>query len=60
MVGWRTDVRSSANKEKFTSLPFDGQRPISSAMSDNQLRNLLAELQMHWNTQPLMIRVTDS
>lgn len=60
MVGWRTDVRSSANKEKFTSLPFDGRRPISSEMSDSQLRNLLAELQLHWNTQPLMIRVTDS
>jgi hypothetical protein len=60
IVGWRTDVRSSANKEKFTSLPFEGERPVSSAMSDNQLRNLLSELLSHWNTQPLMIRITDS
>ena len=60
MVGWRTDVRSSASKEKFTNLPFEGQRPVSNALSDNQLRNLLAELLAYWNTQPLMIRVTDS
>ncbi|HET7037543.1 MAG TPA: hypothetical protein VFI42_17795 [Thermomicrobiaceae bacterium] len=60
IVGWRGDVRSSAQKEKFSSLPFDGVRPVSSALSDNQLRNLLAELLSHWNTQPLIIRVTDS
>jgi hypothetical protein len=60
MVGWRTDVRSSANKEKFTSLPFEGERPVSSAMSDGQLRNLISELLSYWNTQPLMIHITDS
>lgn len=60
MVGWRTDVRSSANKEKFASLPFEGVRPVSSSMSDNQLRNLIAEFLSYWNTQPLMINVTDS
>ena len=60
IVGWRSDVRSSASKEKFASLPFSGVRPVSNALSDNQLRNLLAELLSHWNKQPLMIRVTDS
>jgi hypothetical protein len=60
MVGWRTDVRSSANKEKFTSLPFEGERPLSSDMSDNQLRNLIAELLSYYNTQPMMIQTTDS
>jgi hypothetical protein len=29
-------------------------------MTDNQLRNLIAELLSYWNTQPLMINVTDS
>ena len=60
IIGWRTDVRSSANKEKFTSLPFDGVRPINNAMSDGQLRNLISELLFHWNRQPLNIRTSDS
>lgn len=60
IVGWRSDVRSSANKEKFSNAPFAGERPISQAMSDAQLRNLLAELLAAWNTQPLLMNVTDS
>jgi hypothetical protein len=60
IIGWRTDVRSSANKEKFASLPFDGVRPVNNAMSDGQLRNLISELLSHWNRQPLNIRTSDS
>lgn len=60
VIAWRTDVRSAANYEKFTSLPAGGVKPVSMAMSDNQLRNLIAELLSHWNVQPLVIRVTDS
>ncbi len=60
IIAWRTDVRSSANKEKFASLPFDGVRPVSNKMSDGQLRNLISELLSHWNRQPLNIRTSDS
>jgi hypothetical protein len=60
IIGWRTDVRSSASKEKFAALPFEGVRPVSSRMSDNQLRNLIAELLSYWNTQPLLMNQTDS
>ncbi len=60
IIAWRTDVRSSANKEKFASLPFDGVRPVSNEMSDGQLRNLISELLSHWNRQPLNIRISDS
>src|SRR5690606_6894025 len=60
IIGWRTDVRSSANKEKFAALPFEGVRPVSNEMSDNQLRNLIAELLSYWNTQPLLMNHTDS
>lgn len=60
IVGWRTDVRSSASKEKFASVPFAGTRPISSRMSDGLLRNILSELLSFFNTQPLMLNVTDS
>lgn len=60
VIAWRTDVRSAANREKFSSLPAGGVKPVSSAMSDNELRNLISELMAHWNVQPLVIRVTDS
>ncbi len=60
MVGWRNDVRSSANKEKFAGMPFGGVRPILGTLTDQQLRNLLAELLSHWNMQPLLIHHTDS
>lgn len=60
IIAWRTDVRSSANKEKFASLPFDGVRPVNNEMSDGQLRNLISELLSHWNRQPLNIRTSDS
>ncbi len=60
IIGWRNDVRSSANQEKFSSLPYQGVRPVSASMTDNQLRNLIAELLSHWNFQPLLLFVTDS
>ena len=60
MVGWRNDVRSSANKEKFAGLPFGGVRPVPERFSNSQLRNLLADLLSHWNMQPLLIHHSDS
>ncbi|HEX3724546.1 MAG TPA: hypothetical protein VHV31_17280 [Nitrolancea sp.] len=60
MVGWRNDVRSSANKEKFAGSPFGGIRPVPETLSNQQLRNLLSELLSHWNLQPLIIHHTDS
>ena len=60
VVTWRTDVRSSANYEKFAALPSGGIKPVSPDMSDGALRNLISELLAHWSVQPLVIRVTDS
>ncbi|HVB63523.1 MAG TPA: hypothetical protein VNE17_02255 [Nitrolancea sp.] len=60
MIGWRNDVRSSANKERFAGVPFGGVRPVPDSLSNQQLRNLLSELLAHWNLQPLMIHRTDS
>lgn len=60
MVGWRNDVRSSANKEKFAGLPFGGVRPVPDTLTNAQLRNLMAELLSHWNMQPLLIHRSDS
>jgi hypothetical protein len=60
VITWRTDVRSAANYEKFSSLPAGGVKPVSPSMTDGQLRNLISELLAHWNVQPLVIRMTDS
>ena len=56
----RTDARSSASREKFSGLPFDDRRPLDPTVSDQALRNLIAELMSRWNFQPGVIHITDS
>ncbi len=56
----RTDARSSASREKFGGLPFDDRRPLPPSPTDQDLRNLLAELMSRWNFQPGVIHITDS
>lgn len=60
ILGWRTDVRSSAQKEKFSNVPFTGTVPMSTSLSDNALRNLISELLASWNTQPQFMNQADS
>ncbi|MCA9860754.1 MAG: hypothetical protein KC438_13580, partial [Thermomicrobiales bacterium] len=40
----RTDARSSAGREKFSGMTIFDRRPIEHTISDQELRNLLAEL----------------
>ena len=56
----RTDARSSAARQKEAGMPFFDRRRLSEAVSDQALRNLLAELMSHWNQQPGVIHITDS
>ena len=56
----RNDARSSASREKFGGLPFSDRRPLSADVSDQQLRNLIAELMSHWNLQPGIVYIADS
>ena len=56
----RNDARSSASREKFGGLPFSDRRPLAPSVSDQALRNLIAELMSRWNFQPGIIHVTDS
>ena len=56
----RNDARSSASREKFGGLPFPDHRPLSPDVSDQHLRNLIAELMSRWNFQPGVIHITDS
>lgn len=56
----RSDARSSAGREKFGGSPAPDRRPFERAPSDQQLRNLIAELMSRYNMQPGIIHVTDS
>ena len=56
----RNDARSSASREKFGGLPFEDRRPLHADVSDQSLRNLIAELMSRWNAQPGIIHITDS
>jgi hypothetical protein len=56
----RNDVRSSASREKFAGSPVYDRRPISPALTDVQLRNMVAELITRHNFQPGLVHITDS
>lgn len=56
----RTDARSSASREKFAGMTIYDRRPIDPTISDQELRNLLAELLARFNMQPLLIHMTDT
>lgn len=56
----RIDARSSASREKFSGAPVYDRRPISPAISDIQLRNLVAELMTRHNYQPGLVHISDS
>lgn len=56
----RTDARSSASREKFAGMTIFDRRPIEHTISDQELRNLLAELLARFNMQPLLIHITDT
>jgi hypothetical protein len=56
----RNDTYSSASRAKFSGLPVDDRRVIDASISDQGLRNLIAELLSRWNFQPLIIHITDT
>jgi hypothetical protein len=56
----RNDVHSSASREKFAGSPIYDRRPISPALTEVQLRNMVAELMTRHNFQPGLVHITDS
>jgi hypothetical protein len=56
----RTDARSSAGREKYSGMPFHDRRAIPPDVTDQQLRNYVAELIARWNMQPNLIHITDT
>jgi len=55
----RTDNRSSARWEKFGGTPVNDQRPLAADVSDQALRNLVAELMARFNGQHGMIHMSE-
>jgi len=56
----RNDARSSASQMKHGGRPFQDRRVLGHAPTEQQLRNVIAELMMHFNQQPGMIHISDS
>ena len=56
----RNDTNSSASREKFGGAPVDDRRVIDNSVSDQALRNLIAELISRWNFSPQILHITDT
>jgi hypothetical protein len=56
----RWDARSSASREKFGGSPFQDRRIVPATISDQGLRNLIAELNARFNSQQTIIHITDT
>lgn len=55
----RTDNRSSAGWQKYGGQPYVDRRPLGRFVSDQTLRNLIAELMSYYNQQPGLLYITD-
>lgn len=55
----RTDNRSSAGWQKYGGQPYIDRRPLGRVVSDQTLRNLIAELMSYYNQQPGLLYITD-
>lgn len=56
----RWDTRSSASREKFAGASMQDRRELDRDVSDQALRNLIAELGQRFQTQQLFIHTTDT
>ena len=56
----RYDTRATASREKFGGSSVQDRRPVSPEISDQGLRNLVAELCSRFNSQQTLIHITDT
>ena len=56
----RTDARSSASTMRHGGAPLRDRQILPDDVSDQTLRNLIAELKSHFNQQPGLIHISDS
>ncbi len=55
----RTDSRAGAGRQKPAGVPFNDRRVLSADITDQDLRNLIADLMSYFNSQPNLIHITD-
>ncbi|HEV2129160.1 MAG TPA: hypothetical protein VGR22_11120 [Thermomicrobiales bacterium] len=55
----RTDNTASSGREKFGGAPYSDVRPLGAEVSDQTMRNLIAELMSWYNYQPGVLYITD-
>jgi hypothetical protein len=55
----RTDARAGANYQKYGGAPLADRRPLSTGVTDQELRNLIAELMSYYNQQQTILYITD-
>ncbi len=55
----RIDARATAGRQKYAGTPVYDRRPVQGTLSDQELRNLVAELKSAFNTQPGIIYITE-
>ncbi len=58
-VNARTDNRAGGAREKFAGAPYHDARLLTADVSDQTLRNLIAELMSYYNFQPGLIHISD-
>lgn len=55
----RIDARATAGRQKYAGAPVHDRRPLESIPTDQELRNLVAELKQSFNMQPGLLYITD-
>lgn len=55
----RIDTRATASRQKYGGAPNSDRRRVVDTLSDQELRNLVAELKNAFNTQPGLIYITE-
>jgi hypothetical protein len=55
----RLDSRATASRQKYGGAPNNDRRRVVDTLTDQELRNLVAELKTAFNNQPGLIYITD-
>lgn len=55
----RLDSRATASRQKYGGAPHHDRRRVVDTLTDQELRNLVAELKLAFNYQPGLIYITE-
>ncbi len=55
----RVDARATAGRQKYAGAPTSDRRRVTGDITDQELRNLVGELKVAYNTQPGILYITE-